>query len=225
MNPFARRHYRFDPGVHYVGQAAPGGALHRVLRHVGLDAQELFCPMDPDGFDVLRFPDFELRIPVGLERFRERVVALFPADQREIDAFVQKLSGLHALINGQGRDPRRLRALPVAALWYTRTFGELLTQSFRNPKLRSVFAAQCGDYGLPPSKAPAILGVAVFLHFIDGAYFPRGGSGSLRDALVEQGRAHGAIYRRLAEVTRINTAQGRVTGVTLRVSEAWASGA
>jgi all-trans-retinol 13,14-reductase len=78
LNPFARRHYHFDPGVHYVGQAAPGEALHRVLRRVGLDAAELFCPMDPDGFDVLRFPDFELAIPKGLDRFRDRIVAALP---------------------------------------------------------------------------------------------------------------------------------------------------
>ncbi|MCA9535009.1 MAG: NAD(P)/FAD-dependent oxidoreductase [Myxococcales bacterium] len=219
LNPFARRHYHFDPGVHYVGQAAPGESLHRVLRRVGLDAQELFCPMDPDGFDVVRFPDFELRIPVGLDRFRDRIVGLFPADQREIDAFIQKLSSLHALINGRGRDLRRLRGLPIAALWYTRTFGELLAQSFTNPRVAAVFAAQCGDYGLPPSKAPAILGVAVFLHFIDGSYFPRGGSGSLRDALVERGRAHGAVYRRKAEVARINVDGQRVTGVTLADGE------
>ncbi|MCB9658592.1 MAG: NAD(P)/FAD-dependent oxidoreductase [Sandaracinaceae bacterium] len=219
LNPFARRHYHFDPGVHYVGQAAPGEGLHRVLRRVGLDAQALFCPMDPDGFDVLRFPDFELRIPVGLDRFRDRIVSLFPADQREIDAFVAKLASLHALINGHGRDLARLRGLPIAALWYTRTFGELLAQSFTNPKVRAVFAAQCGDYGLPPSKAPAILGVAVFLHFIDGSYFPRGGSGSLRDALVDEGRAHGAVYRRRAEVTRILTHGRRVTGVLLSDGE------
>lgn len=219
LNPFARRHYHFDPGVHYVGQAAPGQGLHRILRRVGLDASELFCPMDPDGFDVLRFPDFELAIPVGLDRFRDRIVALFPADQREIDAFIQKLSALHGLINGSGPDPRRLMGLPIAALWYRRTFGELLAQSFSNPRVRSVFAAQCGDYGLPPSKAPAILGVAVFLHFIDGSYFPRGGSGSLRDALVDQGSAHGAVYRRRAEVARINVEGRRVTGVTLADGE------
>ena len=29
LNPFKRRHYHYDPGVHYVGQCNPGGQIHR----------------------------------------------------------------------------------------------------------------------------------------------------------------------------------------------------
>ncbi len=219
LNPFARRHYHFDPGVHYVGHAAPGQSMHRALKRLGLDAEQLFCPMDQDGFDVLRFPDFEFRIPVGLERCRARLAKAFPNDVTELDAFVRKLADLKEVIDGRGVSLSRLRGLPIAAVWYTRTFEQLLEQSLSNPKLRAVFAAQCGDYGLPPSRAPAILGVAVFLHFIDGSYFPRGGSGTLRDALVDEGREHGAHYRRRAEVARINVEGKRGTGVTLADGE------
>ena len=31
LNPFKRRKYHFDPGVHYVGTAWKGGLLNRVL--------------------------------------------------------------------------------------------------------------------------------------------------------------------------------------------------
>ncbi|MEM7158107.1 MAG: NAD(P)/FAD-dependent oxidoreductase [Myxococcota bacterium] len=221
LNPFKRRKYHFDPGVHYVGTAWEGGMLNRVLGRFDIDATELFCEMDPDGFDVFRFPDFEMRVPKGLDRFRARMHEAFPADTREIDAFFDKLADVHALSlrKKMGLGLAQLRGAGLSARWYLQTFSQLLEGSFKNPKIRAVMAAQCGDYGLPPSRAPAVLGAALVLHFIDGSYFPRGGSGSLRDALVDKGRAMGASYRRRAEVAKIEVKNGRVRGVTLADGE------
>jgi phytoene dehydrogenase-like protein len=219
LNPFKRRKYHFDPGVHYVGTAWKGGLLNRVLGRFDLDASELFCEMDPDGFDVFRFPDFEIRMPKGLDRFRVRMVDAFPDDAAEIDAFFSKLTDMHKLSTSKKLGFGHLRGAGLGARWYLQTFAQLLEGSFKNPKVRAVLAAQCGDYGLPPSKAPAVLGVALLLHFIDGSYFPRGGSGGLRDALVERGREYGASYRRRAEVVSIEVSRGKVTGVTLSDGE------
>jgi len=219
LNPFKRKRYSFDPGVHYVGQAHPGGQMHRVLRRFDIDASELFCEMDPTGFDVFRFPDFELRVPKGLDLFRERVLEAFPNDADQIVPFFRSLSALRALMCDRGATMERARALPIAASWYFKTYADVLKSSFRNPKIRSVMAAQCGDYGLPPSRTPAVLGAGLMLHFIDGSYFPRGGSGALRDALVGRAREYGAQLQRRAEVARIEVQRGKVTGVTLTNGE------
>ena len=216
LNPFKRKKYHFDPGVHYVGQAFDGGQLNRVLRRFGLDSTEMFAEMDPEGYDVFRFPDYEFRVPKGLDRFRDRLVADFPEDRKEIDSFVKKMTGLKAIMD---KSPRAVLSVPLAAAWYFQTYEQLLERSFKNPKLRAIMAAQCGDYGLPPSKTPAVLGVGLCLHFLDGSYFPRGGSGTLRDALVEKGRELGAEYRRRAEVTKIEVEHGRVQAVHLSDGE------
>ncbi len=210
LNPFKRKRYHFDPGVHYVGQAHVGGQLDRVLRRFDIDARELFCEMDPDGFDVLRFPGLEFRVPRGLERYRSNLLETFPEDRKEIERFCEKLAWIKGLFDQR---PSGIAAMPLAAAWYFQTFDRLLASSFRNPQVRAVVAAQCGDYGLPPSKTPAILGAGLVLHFIDGAWFPRGGSGSLRDAIVDRAREYGAELRRRAEVTRIEVESGRVKAV------------
>lgn len=221
LNPFKRRKYHFDPGVHYVGQAFEGGQLHRVLRRFDLDATELFCEMDPDGFDVIRFPGFEMRVPKGVDRFRGRMIEAFPEDAGELNAFFDQLVQVRELTLLPGSKTSMaaklgaLRGLGACGKWYLQTFGQLLERSFRNPQVRAVLGAQCGDYGVPPAQAPALLGVMLILHFLDGSYFPRGGSGGLRDALVERGRGYGASYRRRAEVASIEVDDGRVRGVTL----------
>lgn len=224
LNPFARKHFHFDPGVHYMGQCRPGEMVWGILRSVGVDAGQLFCPMDPDGYDVVRFPGFEMKMCAGLERYRDRLAAAFPGDVAEIDAFFATLRAFRD-ISEKRRDQRgvaklaRLRGVPSFAYWSRRSFAELLERSFANPKLRSILAAQCGDYGLPPSKAPAILGTAVLLHYAEGGHFPRGGSGTLRDALVDSAREHGAVFHRRAEVQTIRTHRGRVVGVTMANGE------
>ncbi len=220
LNPFARRHFLFDPGVHYVGQCRKGELMWGVLRSVGVDAEQIFCGMDPDGYDVLRFPGFEMRMCAGLERYRDRLARAFPGDVADIDAFFATLRAIRDITEKRPEHRglgalARARGVPRFLYWSRKTFGELLEHHFRNPRLRSILGAQCGDYGLPPSKAPAILGTGVLLHFMEGAYFPRGGSGSLRDALVDSARRRGAVFRRRAEVQTIRTHRGRVVGVTL----------
>jgi len=219
LNPFARKHFHFDPGVHYVGQCRPGEMIHGILRNLGIDAEELFCEMDRDRFDLLRFPGFEMRVCAGLDAYEERLVDAFPEDRGDIDRYFELLRLASSLT--QGRRPERLatwRAAP-SLLRVRGTWGELLEGMIRNPKLRSVLAGQCGDIGLPPSRAPAVLGLGLALHFAEGSFFPRGGSGALRDALVNSAQEHGAVFRRRAEVTKIHVERGAVRAVELANGE------
>ncbi len=223
LNPFKRRKYHFDPGVHYVGQCSPGGQIHRVLDRCGIDAEALFAPMDQDGYDVLRFPDFEFRVPQGIDAYRDRLAAAFPSDTRAIDRLAADMHALNTVLHRRSRG-RKVRALPRLAPLALTTFGKYLSRLTRNPKLRSVIAAQGGDYGLPPSRTPALLGLGLNVHFLDrGSFFPRGGSGSLRDALVAAGQSLGVVYHRRAPVAAIEHARGRVTGVRTEAGQRFAA--
>lgn len=220
LNPFKRRKFHFDPGVHYVGQCDPGGEMHRVLERCGLDVSQVMAPMDPDCFDLLRFPDFEVKVPKGIDRYRENLLALFPEDEADLDKYFKVVRAFRPLLRADASGGKKLLSLPWVARLATETYGKFLQRTVANPKLRSVLAAQCGDYGLPPSQAPALLGVGLLVHYLDGGgFFPRAGSGTLRDALVDAGRKLGVVYKRRAEVAKIHTERGRVTGVTLRDGE------
>ena len=52
-------------------------------------------------------------------------------------------------------------------------------------RLQAVLAGQSATYGLPPARASAIIALMVLDYYLSGAYYPRGGSGALRDALVD----------------------------------------
>ncbi|MFN3202726.1 MAG: phytoene desaturase family protein [Bradymonadia bacterium] len=229
LNPFARRHYHFDPGVHYIGQLGPGQSMTLTLEKLGLDAQQLFCPMDDDCLDMIRFPGLEVRVPKGIDNYRQRLRSQFPEDKGDIDKLFKVLKRFDRVSNfisrktiGASRrigDLGAVTGLSFAAKWLERSFAELLAEYIKNPELRSVLAGQCGDYALPPSRTPAVLGMGLMMHYASGAWFPRGGSGVFRDALVERGRSLGASYRRRAAVASIELDNGRVSGVTLTTGE------
>jgi len=170
------KRYLFDVGVHYLGDCGPGGLFRRLLDPLEIDVE--FVPMDPDGFDTLIFPDFEFRIPVGLERFRQRLHEQFPKEGRGIDRYVRFLSEIEIL--GDKLQATRGKQT-VGFLWDVVTRGRmvlryqnltlaaLLDSCTDNVQLRAVLAGQHGDYGLPPSQASAVLHAGLSMHS------PRGG--------------------------------------------------
>jgi phytoene desaturase len=229
LNSYSRDGYMFDPGVHYLGQCGPGQAMDRMLEALGLSSAELMAEMDPDGFDVYRFPDLEVRMCRGAEAYRDRLADQFPGDVKGIDSVfeaITELDSFHRVLEHL-QPPSKphlsdlwdgIKSAPL--LRYAKaSYGEFLDHSVTDPRLKAVFAGACGDYGLPPSRASAFVGLMVLHHYMEGAYFPRGGSGKFRDAIQHVATQAGATFRTEAEVEHIELEGERVRAVILAGGE------
>lgn len=214
---FKRKGWEFDVGIHYIGGCHPGGMIPRLLRAAGVTDVE-FEELDPDGYDTLVYPDFRFRVPRGIEPFRGRLLEHFPDERRGIERYVALLLQLQRL---QG-----LLARPVAALWTLprsllllrsarSTFGEFLDSCTRDPRLRAVLAGQHGDYAQPPSRAAALVGAGLALHYLEGAYCPRGGGQVMSDRLADSVERHGGKVLLRTRVRRILVENGRAAGVEI----------
>jgi phytoene dehydrogenase-like protein len=112
--------------------------------------------------------------------------------------------------------PRVIAAIPRCLLllrWIRATLEEFLDTCTENRKLRAVFAGQCGNYGMPPSEVSVLVPAAVALHYLQGAYFPKGGGQVISDRLAEAIEARGGKVLLRARVRRILVEQGSVQGV------------
>lgn len=217
-----RARYHFDVGLHYVGDCGPDGQIPRLLRECGVDVS--FRPMDPDGFDTLVFPDFRFRIPADVEVYRDRLVEQFPRERRAIDRYVALLRAVMTATRALDRDQRPplmdMAKLALAGLRIARhrkaTIGEVLDAiGARDPALRAVFLGQSGDYGLPPSKASAMLHLGLAGHYFRGAYYPEGGGQVLADRLAARIESLGGSVHLRHPVERIVIENGRAVGVRL----------
>ena len=71
LNPFSRKGYRFDTGLHYLGGLDKGEQFWRLLETLGIVDKVKFIELDPEGFDRHIFGDYEFRLRKGKERFKE----------------------------------------------------------------------------------------------------------------------------------------------------------
>ncbi len=219
INPFQRKHFWFDTGIHYIGEMGEGQSLRRHFENLDLYDAIGFRELNPDGFDRYIFPDYEVRLGKGAQKFRDKLVADFPHETRGIDKFFALLAEMSQTI----RKVTKMRGLasalklaphaPMLIRYRNATFSDILDDCVIDIKLRAALAGPGGDIGLPPSKASGFMMLGLLDHFLGGAYFPCGGTKAVRDAYVTGLRAHGATLMRNTAVDRILTSAGKVTGV------------
>ncbi len=212
--------YIFDIGLHYVGDCASDGLIPRILRGVGVDVP--FLEMDPDGFDRLVFPDLEFRVPADRERYRDKLVELFPAEVKGIDRYCRLISEVDVMgrktVEQRGRPGLKLAATALrhgrlVARTQNATIGQFLDTCTDDPLLRAVMLGQNGDYGLPPSEVSAILHAGLVNHYLLGAYYPEGGGQVISDRLAETIESNGGAVCLSRGIEEILVEDGRAVGV------------
>lgn len=211
--------HRFSPGVHYVGELGPGGRLREIYEGLGVAGDLAFWELDPDGYDrVFLGDEAPFEIPRGKARYAERLSARFPAQaagiRRYLDLVERLGRELRVLMRAR---PLDLALLPVRAPALLRhglgSLAALLERcELSDPRLRAILGMQCGDHGLPPSRAPAALHAAVAAHYLDGGWYPAGGGFAIPRAFVRALRRAGGELRLRCDVTRILTERRGLLG-------------
>jgi len=204
--------HRFSPGVHYLGECGPGGRLRRLYEGLGVAGELELFELAPDGYDRVLVGEERFDYPKGRDRLAERLRARFPAEAagitRYLDALARVSEQLAAFLRLSG--PLDALALPFRAPDVFRHGFRPLESLFdacglRDPLLRTILSAQCGDHGLPPSRAPVPIHAAVAGHYFDGGCYPKGGGMAIPRAFRRVLRRRGGELRLRTEVERVLT--------------------
>lgn len=222
MVPRTAGAFRFDGEISHVGGCRPGGVTHGLLAELGIDVATHFTELAPEGFERYRFPGMEVAVCRGSRAYRDRLAALFPHEREGLHELwllrdaVGRLERTLASPDGRGHVPLDLAfavEIPALLRWSRATLGEVLEHFIDDPRLRAVLAGGSSAFGLPPSRASAFGALSAMAHLDDGAWYPRGGSGALRDALLDAATRFGARVITGAEVRRIEVVDGAATAV------------
>jgi len=211
LNPFSRKGYRFDTGLHYLGRLDKGEQSWRLLDTLGIADKVQFIELDPEGFDRYVFGDYEFRPCKGKERFKEKLLKDFPKEERGIARFLNvsnKIAeAMHASMSMEGGFLAMLGFLlkhPVMLKYSRVPYQKLLDEVTSDRRLQGVLSAYSGTYGLPPNRASVLIAVEVLNYFLAGAYYPQGGSGAFRDAFLDALWSHGAETKNNSRVVKID---------------------
>ena len=71
--------YKFDVGVHYIGEIVEFSIFNRLFRFISRD--HLIWNRMPDVFDKFVYPDFTFNVPSNVKRYRHAVIERFPEEK------------------------------------------------------------------------------------------------------------------------------------------------
>lgn len=221
---FRRKHWTWDVGVHAVGEVTRHSMPGRLLASL-TDGRLQWASLGP-VYDEFHFPDgFRIDFPDSPQRFRENLLAAFPAERDAIDGYLARVRDVAGSMKGyylsrllpSGRIASmadRLVARRALASLRART-SDVIASLTRDPKLACVLTAQWGYYGAPPGRASFAMQALVTRHFMHGGYYPVGGSAAIARELLRTVAAAGGHTVVHADVARIVVEDGRVRGVAL----------
>jgi phytoene desaturase len=108
-----------------------------------------------------------------------------------------------------------VRVRDLIAIAPGRTLRQLGARYLRDPRLRTLLERYATYTGSDPRRAPATLAVVPYVEQAFGGWYIQGGLHRLAEALHDRVTARGGTVRTGADVVRIETAAGRVSGVRL----------
>jgi all-trans-retinol 13,14-reductase len=212
---FQEKGFEFDTGLHYVGGKVgdkksmfgylfdilslgkltwkpmntmfDSCALSKLLRNNPAD--ELAAVDDQEPTSLSSFD-----IPSSLESFQTALMAAFPEEAHNIQAYMRLLVWSNLV-------PPILIALKLMPLFLTKivrrfinplitaftsmTSEEVLQSLTKNKTLIGLLNWCWGDYGLPPSESAFLMNALLATHYVDGgAFYPVGGSASIAKSMI-----------------------------------------
>lgn len=167
------------------------------------------------------YPDYDIRVPQrDVAGYIKILKAGFPDEAAAIDGIFADMKGFSddvaKLSNAGGQaDMSSFPAkFPFLFKNFNRTWGAMLDDRVKNPKLRAVISGLWGYFGLPPSKLSSFYYALPVMGYLEGGgYYPVGTSQKISDALAGIVRTGGGEIRLNAHVEKILTSDHAAYGV------------
>lgn len=216
---FEREGFRWDVGLHYVGNLHPGSEVRNLFDKV--TGGKLLWQQMPEYFDQFDYPDFSFPVPSNKQKFFSDLVARFPAEEAGIRKHFADVKNANYWLKAKVSAPllspllRRLSEFATSrneklALQTTKQY---LDENFSDTQLKALLASQWMDYGVPPSMSAFVMHAIVVQHYFEGAFYPVGGSKSIADSIIPIIESKGGKCLVNNKVIKINVENGTATGV------------
>lgn len=219
---FRRKGYRWDVGVHAVGEVTPHSMTGRLLAQLtgGLEWRSL-GPV----YDEFHYPEgFRIDFPDSPQQFRANLIEAFPDQEASIDRYLDVVRDVAAAMKNYyvaRTTPNRLA--PLLDRTIARRAQKYLTQSTKeiidgltdDERLRIILTSQWGYYGSPPARSSFAMQALVAKHFMWGGYYPVGGSQEIARGLLKTVADAGGWTVVNGDVEQILIEGGRAVGVRL----------
>lgn len=220
---FHRKKFEWDIGVHYIGNLQEKNSnLRETFAY--LTNNRLQWQSMGNVYDKVIFGNESFDFVAGLEAQKQNLLQYFPNEKTAIENYYKLLfsfQGKVAMYFGEKAMPFWLSKsmgwllrLPIQSS-LKKTTHSVLSEFIKNEKLLYLLCAQCGNYGLPPKLSPFAIHAIVAGHYVDGGWYPIGGSAQINLSMAEHFCEIGGTIACNALVKKIVIKENFATGVEL----------
>lgn len=219
VNTFERDGFVYDGGIRAIENS---GIVFPMLRQLGIDIDFIKSPVSLGIEDRV----IQIESPDSIEAYRDLLTGLYPGNAVEIDAIIERirtimgyLDVLYGIDNPAFLDMKKDRAylLKVILPWmlkYATTIRKIaalndpvvdyLRRYTQNQSLLDIIAQHFFQ------ATPAFFALSYFKLYLDYNY-PRGGTGTLIEKMVQFIEAHGGTINTGTEIVAVDPEERRVT--------------
>ncbi len=157
------------------------------------------------------FPEHDIRVPFkDAAGYVKTLQKHFPGEAPNIASLFQDMRAYsdeldrYAQAGGQVDMSRFPQDFPMLFKNISRTWGVMLSEHIKDPKLQAIVSALWGYFGLPPSQLASLYYAMPTIGYIkDGGFYPIGRSQKISDALVKFIRERGGEVKLNTRVEKI----------------------
>ncbi|XP_006917749.1 all-trans-retinol 13,14-reductase isoform X2 [Pteropus alecto] len=229
---FGKNGLEFDTGIHYIGHMQEGSFGRFIMDQITegqLDWAGLSSPFD---IMVLEEPSGRKEFPMysGEKAYIRGLKEKFPQEEAAIDKYIK----LVKLVSRGSSHAILLKILPLPVIYFlnkcgllthfspflrasTQSLAEALRQLPASPELQAVLSYIFPTYGVPPSNTTFSMHALLVAHYMNGAFYPRGGSSEIAFhtiPVIEQ--AGGAVLTRATVQSVLLDSAGKACGVSVK---------
>lgn len=180
----------FDVSLHSTTVGERDG-IHNLIPGLPEITDVKFVP-HPNLYRVI-YPDYDIRVPQkDLAGYIDILTGHFPDEKQGIKGIFEDMQGVSKDISklSSARGQIDMTKFPVEYPYlfksYGKTWGDMLDERIKNPKLRAIISTLWLYYGLPPSKLASIYYAMPTIGYLeDGGYYPIGRSQNISNAMVK----------------------------------------
>ena len=219
---YEREGYEWDVGVHYIGDMGARTVARRLMDFVTRGELQ-WAPMDA-AYDRYFLGEKSYDAMTGKQAYKDYLLERFPQEATAIDrylALTKKVSDAFPTLAIQRflRPWQQKLLSPIFGKLFpkhlNRTTLEVLLELTSNRELIAVWTGLWGDYGLPPEQSSFVMHALVARHYLNGGYYPVGGSWRISETILPRIQATGGEVFTYARVQEIVVEQGKTTGVRM----------
>lgn len=209
---FMRRGAKFETGMHFIGSAARGQTLHKMMHYLEIADKLTLSPLNADGYDVVGIAGERFPYAMGRHAFVEQLAARFPHQRECLERYfdlvelVSSASTIHSLGKTMGNDA-------VSMEYMLRSINEVVSSVVSDPLLQKVLVGNQPLYAGEWNKTPFATHAFIMDFYNQSSFRVVGGSDAIAHALHNTIKRYGGRVLTRHQATHIACSDTRATGV------------